>query len=337
MPTPSTRLILHGKVASRDDVRAAVYAVRDEGHEIEVCVTWEGGDAARFARQAAQSGIEMIIAGGGDGTINQVVSGLLGSDGSSNQQHSAPMLGVLPLGTANDLARSCGIPLDPLAALRLAVTAPTKKVDVGQVNGRSFINVATGGFGTQVTVATPNDLKKLLGGAAYFLTGVTHFSSIRPAHCRLAGPDLLWEGELLVLGVGNGRQAGGGHQLCPDAIINDGLLEVCVLPRLPPDELARCPASFVARRPHRHPTHRRQRSAFRGLKSLPPSPCKSTSMVNRITDTHFRFEIFPQRLADEPAAGLPAVGVTTLRYVIPNSCFVVPIVSSWFSIAATSK
>ena len=142
--------MLHGKAALREEVRAAVRAVREEGYQIEVCVTWEGGDATRFARQAAHAGVELLIAGGGDGTINEVVAGLLEPAGASKSKAS---LGILPLGTANDLAHSCGIPLDPLAAFRLAVSAAPRDVDVGQVNGRPFINVATGGFGTQVTVA----------------------------------------------------------------------------------------------------------------------------------------------------------------------------------------
>ena len=104
-------------------------------------------------------------------------------------------LGILPLGTANDLARACGIPLDPFAALRLAVSAAATDVDVGRANGRSFMNVATGGFGTQVTVATPNELKKILGSAAYFLTGVTHFSSIRPARTPVGAR--AWSGKEL--------------------------------------------------------------------------------------------------------------------------------------------
>jgi len=144
----------------------------------------------------------------------------------------ATALAILPLGTANDLARSCRIPLDPFEALRLAVTATPVAVDVGRANGRAFMNVATGGFGTQVTVATPNDLKKVFGGAAYFLTGLTQFTSIRPAQGRFSGPGLDWEGEFLVLGIGNGRQAGGGIPLCPNALIDDGLLDLTVLPAM---------------------------------------------------------------------------------------------------------
>ena len=226
--------MLHGKAAMRDDVREAVRAAREEGFPVDVRVTWEGEDASRFAREAALAGYEIVVAGGGDGTVNAVVAGLMGVAGESS---ASPILAVLPLGTANDLARACGIPLDPSAALRLAVSGPASVVDVGQANGRHFINVATGGFGTQVTVATPSELKRILGGAAYLVTGLTHFSSIRPEHGRVSGPGFAWEGAFLVLAVGNGRQAGGGHQLCPEAMLDDGLLDVRLLPQLPKEEI----------------------------------------------------------------------------------------------------
>ena len=154
-------------------------------------------------------------------------------DGEGEPGESSPSLAILPLGTANDLAHACRIPLDPLGALRLAKSGPETKVDVGRTNGRYFLNMATGGFGAHVTAVTPNELKKVLGGAAYFLTGLTHFTSIRPEHGRFSGPGFTWEGPFLILAVGNGRQAGGGHQLCPEALINDGLLDVRVLPKLP--------------------------------------------------------------------------------------------------------
>jgi lipid kinase YegS len=292
MAPQSACLVLHGKAAMRDDVRAAVRSVRDEGCQVDVHVTWEGGDASRFASQAAHDGIELVIAGGGDGTVNEVVSGLLDASGESK---SSASLGILPLGTANDLARACGIPLDPIAALRLALSGAAIDVDVGRANGRPFMNVATGGFGTQVTVATPNELKRTLGGAAYFLTGVTHFSSIRPARGRLSGPGLEWEGSFLVLGGGNGRQAGGGHQLCPEALLNDGLLDVRVLPKLPPDEV---PAALSALLREGLDAVRRTLVSARvpWFEINTNEPLQINLDGEPITGTHFRFEIVPQRL-----------------------------------------
>jgi lipid kinase YegS len=230
---PPALLVLNGKSAAREDVRAAVRAIRAEGAHLEVRVTYEPGDAARSAASASKEGW-VVVAGGGDGTVNEVATGMLEGSGDA---HSSASLAVLPLGTANDLAHACGIPLEPLAALRLAVSGKDAKVDIGRVNGRAFVNLATGGFGTHVTVETPPDLKKALGGAAYLLTGLTHFSSIRPDHGKFSGPGFAWEGTFLVLAVGNGRLAGGGHKLCPDALMNDGLFDVGILPTLPEKEI----------------------------------------------------------------------------------------------------
>ena len=74
------RVILNGKGAANPQVRAAINQIREEGQPIEVCCTWEGGDAARFAREAMNDGVEVLVAGGGDGTINEVVNGILSAD-----------------------------------------------------------------------------------------------------------------------------------------------------------------------------------------------------------------------------------------------------------------
>jgi lipid kinase YegS len=290
--TESACLVLHGKAAMREDVRAAVRKLRDEGIPIDVRVTWEGGDAERFARQAANEGFGVVIAGGGDGTVNQVVAGLVNA---SDEKGTSSSLAVLPLGTANDLAHACRIPLEPLAALRLAVSGPSARVDVGRVNGHCLLNVATGGFGSQVTVATPPELKKLLGGAAYLLTGLTHFTSIRPEHGRLTGPGFAWEGPFLVLAVGNGRQAGGGHQLCPEALLNDGLLDVSVLPKLPNDELAHALRGLL--REGRAAVHRSVVAARLAQLEIDTDEALQINLDGEpITGTKFRFEILPQRL-----------------------------------------
>ncbi|MBT8470706.1 MAG: lipid kinase YegS [Myxococcales bacterium] len=230
MMARKSRIILHGKQAANQELRDAVAAVREDGHQIEVRVTWEAGDAGLFAAQAAKEGVDTVIAGGGDGTVNEVLNGLVQVEGGSSA------LGVIPLGTANDFARSAGIPLQLEGALRVAVETEPVAVDVGRSGDRAFMNVATGGFGTEVTVNTNPKLKRLLGGAAYFITGLGRFSELEPVPIRLRGPDLDWEGKLLVLAVGNARQAGGGHVLCPDAVLDDGLLDIGVLPDVPEDQ-----------------------------------------------------------------------------------------------------
>ncbi|MBC3209982.1 lipid kinase YegS [Pseudomonas sp. SWRI111] len=220
-------LILHGKQALNEAVRAAVLDRRERGWELAVRLTWEAGDAKRLVEEALAAGYTHIIAGGGDGTLRDIAEAL------AKHPRKASLV-LLPLGTANDFCRAAGISLEPAEALELLDTPPTD-IDLGEVGGQIFLNMATGGFGSQVTANTSEDLKKVLGGAAYLFTGLSRFSELHAAYGELQGPDFQWQGELLALGIGNGRQAGGGHVLCPDAQVDDGLLDISILPA--PQEL----------------------------------------------------------------------------------------------------
>ncbi|UUC52120.1 lipid kinase YegS [Pseudomonas citronellolis] len=222
MAKPEAMLILHGKQAANDAVRAAVLARREAGWRLDVRVTWEEGDAERLVDEALAAGYPTLVAGGGDGTARAVAEALYRAD-------AAASLALLPLGTANDFARAAGIPLEPAAALGL-LEEVARPIDLGEVEGRIFLNMATGGFGSTVTANTSEDLKKALGGAAYLLTGISRFSEVHSAEGHFRGPGFDWQGEFLALGIGNGRQAGGGHPLCAQALADDGLLDVSILP-----------------------------------------------------------------------------------------------------------
>lgn len=225
-PPRRALLILHGKQATNEEVRAAVDEYRSRGWELAVRLTWEAGDARRITDEALAAGYPILIAGGGDGTLRDVAEAMARAGGDAS-------LAILPLGTANDFARAAGIPLVPGDALAL-LEQPAHPIDLGEADQRLFLNMATGGFGSKITANTSEDLKKVLGGAAYLLTGLTRFAEARSAFGRFRSPDFAWEGEFLALGIGNGRQAGGGHLLCPDARIDDGMLDLCIVPA-PPD------------------------------------------------------------------------------------------------------
>jgi len=222
----SLRIVLNGKAAGDPALRVAVNEIRRQGHSLEVRVTWESGDAARYASEAVRDGVDVIVAAGGDGTVNEVVQGVLST---SNPSDSA--VAVVPFGTANDFAAGCGIPLgDPLAALRLAATGSAVAIDVGKANDQYFVNVASGGFGAEVTAQTPPQLKKAIGGAAYSLMGLVTAAKMSPHHCRVTLPDgTTRQGNVLVMTVANGRQCGGGQQVAPRALLNDGLLDFTIV------------------------------------------------------------------------------------------------------------
>ncbi|RZA22985.1 MAG: lipid kinase YegS, partial [Lysobacteraceae bacterium] len=191
------------------------------------------GDAERHVSEAIAEGVDTLVAAGGDGTLSEVATTLAHRDETADV---LPTLGLVPLGTANDFASAAGIPDEPLAALELVAAAPAVAIDLIRLEAEDgthwCANLASGGFGTQVTVETDEGLKKMLGGLAYLVTGISRLGRIDPVQIDVRGPGFAWDGGMIALGIGNGRQAGGGQALCPDARVDDGLLELTVVPEL---------------------------------------------------------------------------------------------------------
>lgn len=215
-------LVIHGARADHAELRAAVEWARTIGHRIRAHVTWEPGDARRFAAEAARRGTDAVLAVGGDGTVNEVVNGLAGS--------GVP-LGILPVGTANDFARQTGIPDDPRLALELVVEREPVTVDLGLLNGRAFLNVSSAGLGAETTASTSPQAKEMLGPLAYAITGVRLMAGdYQPHRLRITGPDFAHEGlDVLHFAVGNARATGAGTVITPLARLDDGLLDLCLV------------------------------------------------------------------------------------------------------------
>src|SRR5690606_24514463 len=153
--------------------------------------------------EALAEGAGAIVAAGGDGTLSEVATALAGRD---RPAAALPALGLVPMGTANDFAAAAGIPEVPLPALELVAAQPARPVDLLRLEADGEVhwaaNRASGGFGTQVTVDTPEGMKKLLGGLAYLLTGLAKLGRIDPVQARLRGPGFEWEGGFIALGIG---------------------------------------------------------------------------------------------------------------------------------------
>jgi lipid kinase YegS len=223
--TKKIQLILNGKASGNDALRTAIVQCA-VGHRIKILVTKKDGDARRFAAEADHG--DLLIAAGGDGTLNEVVHGLM-----NLSKASRPALGVIPLGTANDFATGCGIPRDPAQALALCMEGQRVPIDVGKANEHWFLNAASVGFGAEVTATTPPELKRLLGQAAYTVMGAILAMNVHHYRGKLTLPDREITGSGPVAIVGNGRQVGGGIQVAPRARIDDGLLDVLVVRQIP--------------------------------------------------------------------------------------------------------
>ncbi|WP_170606309.1 YegS/Rv2252/BmrU family lipid kinase [Ruegeria arenilitoris] len=230
-----TLLILNRKSAARPDLRAAVRPIEKE-LGIKVIIPWSGKDLRKSVREAINDGVTRIVAGGGDGTLNSVAAAVL------RLRKKAPVsLGLVPLGTANDFARAFGDKGSDLSAsVRIAATKAAEPIDVGYINGKPFVNVASGGFGAMITATTPKEMKKRLGGLAYTLFGLAKLSDAKsvPAQISIDG-GAPYKVSISALAIANSRYAGGGFDVAPEAEISDGLLDLSVLStdRLMPENL----------------------------------------------------------------------------------------------------
>lgn len=193
----------------------------------ELIETESAAQSRDLARGAARAG-RTVIAAGGDGTIHSVVNGLL-----SAEAERPPTLGIFPLGTGNDLARSLGLPAEPEAVLKLFDQGYAHPLDAFRATLGERIrygaNVASLGLGGQLAQAVTSELKQRWGPLAYVLTGVSEAAGAEafPLRLKVDGREL--EEQALGVLVANGRYAAGGFQVAPHAKIDDGLLEVIVV------------------------------------------------------------------------------------------------------------
>ncbi|PLR85622.1 diacylglycerol kinase [Bacillus canaveralius] len=192
------------------------------GYESSCHATTSEGDATAAARIAVERRYDLVVAAGGDGTINEVVNGMA-------EQEYRPKLGIIPMGTTNDFARALHIPRDVEAAADIIVKGDTIPVDIGRMNEKYFINIAGGGRLTELTYEVPSKLKTMLGQLAYYLKGMEMLPSIRATDISIEYDGRLFEGEAMLFLVGLTNSVGGFEKLAPDASINDGLFTLLIL------------------------------------------------------------------------------------------------------------
>ncbi|WP_456276901.1 diacylglycerol kinase [Bacillus sp. AK128] len=192
------------------------------GYETSCHATTGAGDATKAAAFAVERRFDVVIAAGGDGTINEVVNGLA-------EQEYRPTLGIIPVGTTNDFARAVGVPRTIEDATNIICEGATIPIDLGKVNGQFFINIAGGGRLTELTYEVPSKLKTMLGQLAYYLKGMEILPSIKPTPVEIEYDGKSFEGEIMLFLVCNTNSVGGFEKLAPDANFSDGMFDLIIL------------------------------------------------------------------------------------------------------------
>jgi YegS/Rv2252/BmrU family lipid kinase len=198
-------------------IDAALAVLRQAGWQLTEHSSRPGETAAAAIRARAGEGFTAVLLGGGDGTLNAAAPALM---------ETGLPFGILPLGTANDLARSLDIPPDPVAAARIIAGGRLQPIDLGEVNGHPFFNVASIGFSAQLAAGLGQDEKKRWGKLGYALAAFRLLRRVRPFTAWLTHDGTTERVRTIQVSVGNGRHYGGGMTVASHARPDDGKLDV---------------------------------------------------------------------------------------------------------------
>ena len=204
--------------------------------DLDITVTTCAEDAERAAARALADGCDALYVAGGDGTLNAAVRGLITPGGSA----CAMPIGIIPFGTGNDFARALGMGEDAETALDALLARRVVDVDIGTLNDRPFVNTSAGGFVAHVSEAVTEGLKDVTGKLAYLIGGARALFSSAPFSGRIVVPPgadataAAWPGaiDIEMFAVCNARFIGGGYPIAPSARVDDGLLDVLVVPQM---------------------------------------------------------------------------------------------------------
>ena len=237
-----------GLGAARDGARgraeqAAAFAL-SHGSEVEVVVTTQSGHARELAASAVRRGAQMVVAWGGDGTINEVAASLAFSE---------CVLGVVPAGSGNGLARELSIPLEPRAAFDAVMAGVDRRIDVGTLDGRVFVNVAGVGLDARVAQRFAEIGRNRRGMVGYARAALREVAMFKPDNLTLELDGGRHDVRPLFVAFANGRQYGNGAIVAPDARIDDGRLHVVVVTSRSTWGILRGMPAFFSGRIHAHP------------------------------------------------------------------------------------
>lgn len=212
-----------GRELIKKNLAKVLLILEKAGYETSTQATERKWHAAEEAALAATRKFDVVIAAGGDGTIHEVINGLMKSS-------NPPKLGILPVGTTNDFAHALKIPQNMFAACHIIAQGKTRKVDLGKHNDRYFINVAAAGRLSDVTFEATSRLKTVVGPLAYYAKALEKIGSLhRPFTITLKTEERVLTEEILLLIIANSVSVGGFEKLAPLAQLSDGLFDVLLI------------------------------------------------------------------------------------------------------------
>ncbi|MDF2548628.1 MAG: hypothetical protein K0R93_3526 [Anaerosolibacter sp.] len=212
-----------GKGKGRDVAQQIQKFMKKKNIAYEIRFTKFKGDGEILAKEAVDRGCCTIIAVGGDGTIYEVVNGMGIGTGT---------LGVIPCGTGNDLAKTLGIPENPVKAMEIIHGEHATAIDCGKANGRYFLNVASIGLDAEIVKETENIKRYIKGPSAYIAGVLKTLLSFRDKEVIIEVDGIQTKKQIMLVAVANGKYYGGGMKIAPKADIQDGYFDICIINKI---------------------------------------------------------------------------------------------------------
>jgi diacylglycerol kinase (ATP) len=267
------------------------HACRSIGLDHELVVTEGPNHGIELAREAARAGFSPVVAAGGDGSVSEVMNGLM----QAADEGVAGPLGIIPLGSADDLADMLGLEKEVEAACRAIQEGHTRTIDVGCVNGRYFDNNSAVGLEPKVTI-TQAAIRRIEGTPRYVVAALKAIASYKPWDARLVWDDGEYEGPIVLASVGNTRRTGGIFYMTPRAEPDDGHLDLVFAERMGKLRLLRLlPTTFDGSHVER-PGITYVRTTHLSIDCDPPTPIQADGEVFERSATHIGYSILPHRL-----------------------------------------
>lgn len=213
-----------GHEMMKKNVADILYIMEQAGYEASAYQTTpEKLSAQKEATRVGLAGFDLVVAAGGDGTLNEVINGIA-------PLAKRPKMAIIPAGTTNDYARALKIPReDPVAAAKVILQNERLKVDIGQANENYFMNIAGGGLLTELTYDVPSQLKSIFGYLAYIVKGAEYLPRIKPINMHLEYDDGVYDGTASMFLLGLTNSIGGFENIAPDAQLDDGKFSLIVV------------------------------------------------------------------------------------------------------------
>ena len=215
--------------AGRKKAKKAIPAIRqiltEKNINFDIDITSQPGEATYLSQKASKNNFRVIVAVGGDGTIHEVVNGMI---------EAGCTLGVIPLGLGNDFAKGIGIPFGLQEACLAISEGTTRIIDIGKINNRYFVNGLGIGFDALVALESQRIKKFSLTRWIYLCAALKALLTYHAPSVKINLADIILDKKILLVAVGNGKSSGGGFLLTPEAEFDDGLIDVCII-----DEVAK--------------------------------------------------------------------------------------------------